>query len=106
MEILAIAGLSASSLEGIQAVDISSNLNIAERSNKIDFSNFISSSIDSLNSSVIESNKVIEDLALGKIESTHEVVIAMEKAKMSLQIAVEVRNKLVEAYKEVTRMQI
>ncbi|MCO7223714.1 flagellar hook-basal body complex protein FliE [Pleionea sp. CnH1-48] len=36
----------------------------------------------------------------------HETMIAMEKARLELSMIVEVRNKLVEAYQEVTRMQI
>jgi flagellar hook-basal body complex protein FliE len=74
--------------------------------NQMDFSKIAMTSLDSLNNNIVESNQALQDLALGKAESTHEVVIAMEKAKMSLQIAVEVRNKLVEAYQEVLRMQI
>ena len=42
----------------------------------------------------------------GQNVSIHEAMIAMEKARMQLSLVVEVRNKLVEAYQEVTRMQI
>ncbi|MBA4151905.1 MAG: flagellar hook-basal body complex protein FliE, partial [Acinetobacter sp.] len=36
----------------------------------------------------------------------HELVMAMEQAKLSMQMAVEIRNRLIDAYQELTRMQI
>lgn len=83
------------------------NIGIAESTRtKSDFSELISNSFNQLNSSIVDSDKAIERLALGTLESTHEVVIAMEKAKMSLTLAIEIRNKLVESYQKILRMQI
>jgi len=45
-------------------------------------------------------------LALGQIDDIHQVTIAMEKATLSLQLAVQVRNRMVEAYQEISRMQV
>ena len=42
----------------------------------------------------------------GNQEALHQAVIAMEEASVSFQLMVEVRNKLLEAYQEVMRMQI
>lgn len=100
MEIQAI------SLEGIELKDVSPMAQASAGQVDKGFSSLLANSANSLNQSLVEANQAIEKLALGKIESTHEVVIAMEQAKMSLQIAVEVRNKLVEAYQEITKMQI
>ena len=36
----------------------------------------------------------------------HEMILGMEEAKMSLQLAIQVRNKVVEAVQELTRMQL
>ncbi len=36
----------------------------------------------------------------------HDLMITMEKAKLSMQVAVEVRNRLVEVYKSITSMQV
>lgn len=47
-----------------------------------------------------------QDLLLGKVENLHEVTIAAEQANLALQLTVQVRNKLVEAYQELARMQI
>ena len=100
MEIQAI------SLDGALPIAQLTSVEMGSEKEQINFSNLLSSSLNNLNTSIVDSNQTIENLALGKTESTHEIVIAMENAKMSLQMAVEVRNKLVEAYQQITRMQI
>ncbi len=45
-------------------------------------------------------------LAAGEPVELHDVMIAQEWASVSLELAVQVRNKLVEAYQEIMRMQI
>ncbi len=45
-------------------------------------------------------------LALGEPVELHDVVLAAEKARMSLDLVVQVRNKAIEAYQEIMRMQL
>lgn len=47
-----------------------------------------------------------EDLAAGRSGNVHDVMIALEKSKTALEYTLTVRNKVIEAYKEITRMQI
>jgi flagellar hook-basal body complex protein FliE len=47
-----------------------------------------------------------QQLATGKAEDVSEVVMAVERASLSLQVAAQVRNKAVEAYQEIFRMQV
>lgn len=42
----------------------------------------------------------------GEAEDVHQVVIAMEEAQVAFRLLMEVRNKMVEAYKEIIRMQV
>lgn len=44
--------------------------------------------------------------AAGENIPVHDVMVSMQNAKLSFQFAVQVRNKLVESYQEITRMQI
>lgn len=44
--------------------------------------------------------------ALGETENTHDLTIALQKASTSLQYTVAIRDKLLEAYKEIMQMQI
>lgn len=51
-------------------------------------------------------DKMSVDFAAGKIDSIHEVMIASEKANIALQYTVQLRNKVLEAYNEIMRMQV
>ncbi len=52
-----------------------------------------------------EAQKAIEAFSKGEI-SIHQVVLAMEKADMTLQTLIQVRNKVLTAYEEISRMQV
>jgi flagellar hook-basal body complex protein FliE len=45
-------------------------------------------------------------LATGEIENLHQVMIDAEKAEIALQFTLQVRNKMLDAYQEIMRMQI
>lgn len=45
-------------------------------------------------------------LVTGEAESLHQVMLAVEKASLALSLMVEVRNKVLEAYREIMRMQM
>ena len=52
-----------------------------------------------------EADKAIEALATGETKDIAQTMIAIEKANVSFQLMTQVRNRLVEAYQEVLRMQ-
>jgi flagellar hook-basal body complex protein FliE len=70
------------------------------------FANELTKALDSLNETQHNAEAQSVKLALGEVEELHEMTVAMEQAKLSLQLAVQVRNKLVEAYQEIARMQV
>lgn len=51
-------------------------------------------------------NATVGELAAGGNVPLHQAVIAMEEASVSFQLMVEVRNKLLESYQELMRMQV
>lgn len=53
-----------------------------------------------------ESDKITSDFIAGKTDEIHSVLIAAEKASISLDLIVEIRNKVIEAYNEIMRMQV
>ena len=61
---------------------------------------------DNINMNLIEADNTAQKLAMGENIPSHEVMIAMEKARLELNLAVQVRNKLLDAYQEITKMQI
>lgn len=70
------------------------------------FKNTLSSFLDEVNDLQLKANESIENLATEKVKNVHEVMVAMAKAEVSFKFMMEARNKLVETYKEVMRMQI
>lgn len=72
-------------------------------------SNFVSSlkeDLDKLNQKQIKADEMTSMLALGEDVEIHEVMLAQQEAKMSLELAVQVRNKVVESVQELIKMQI
>ncbi|TCK97886.1 flagellar hook-basal body complex protein FliE [Natranaerovirga hydrolytica] len=53
-----------------------------------------------------EANDITLDFILGETDNIHDVMIAQEKANVALQYTVEIRNKTLDAYNELMRMQI
>ena len=53
-----------------------------------------------------EADKLTEKFVVGEPVEMHQVMLAMEKADIALREMVEIRNKLIEAYKEVSHMQV
>ena len=54
----------------------------------------------------VEAEKATESMMRGEADNVHEVMLAMAKADVSFRMMLEVRNKLVDAYQEVMRMQV
>jgi flagellar hook-basal body complex protein FliE len=53
-----------------------------------------------------ESDNLTAALAAGQNVDLHEVMLSVEQANLATQLAMQVRNKLIEAYQEVSRMQV
>lgn len=70
------------------------------------FSALISDKLASMNQTIQKSEMLLETYIKGGDVSTHELAISMGKAKLELQLAVEIRNKLLESYQEITRIQL
>ena len=70
------------------------------------FSQFLSKSIDEVNQLLGSADKSARDLATGKSENLHDAMITMEKAETAFKLLMQVRNKVIDAYQEVMRMQV
>ena len=66
----------------------------------------ISDLLQEVNSSQTAAEDASLRLARGESRNVHEALISMEKAQLSLQFTLQVRNKVIEAYQEIMRMQI
>ncbi len=62
--------------------------------------------IESTNNYLQEAQQAEVDYALGNLTSTHELAVIEQKASLSLQYTVAIKNQLLSAYKEIMNMQI
>ncbi len=53
-----------------------------------------------------KADQAVIDLATGKTENLHNVMLAVAEADLSFRMALEIRNRLTDAYQEVMRMQV
>lgn len=67
---------------------------------------FFSELVSKVNELQNRSDAAIQGLASGENKNLHEVMISMEKASISFLFMSQVRNKAIEAYQEVMRMQL
>jgi flagellar hook-basal body complex protein FliE len=75
--------------------------------NKVEgFGEMFKQALQDVNAAQNESEKLTSQLVTGEVKDIHDVMIASQKASLSLQLTVQVRNKVVEAYQEVLRMQV
>ncbi|PFA67887.1 flagellar hook-basal body complex protein FliE [Bacillus sp. AFS015802] len=68
------------------------------------FSQLLKKSIDEVNQMQVQSDQLTAKLVRGENVDLHQVMIASQKASITLQTTMEVRNKVVEAYQEIMRM--
>lgn len=70
------------------------------------FAELLKNAIEGVNEIQVEALKEMENLVLGRVDDIHKPIIAAEKASLALELLVQVRNKAVEAYQEIMRMQV
>ncbi|THB72599.1 MAG: flagellar hook-basal body complex protein FliE [Desulfobulbaceae bacterium] len=70
------------------------------------FSEMVKNSFKQVNDSLNEGDNAIKALHTGEAQNLHEVMIAVEQADISLRMFVQMRNKALQAYEEIMRLQI
>jgi flagellar hook-basal body complex protein FliE len=80
--------------------------NVKNDSNGLSFVDTLKGQLDDVNSQQLEADAVTAAFIKGDNVDVHQVMISTEEAKQSLQMAVQIRNKLVEAFQEINKMQL
>jgi flagellar hook-basal body complex protein FliE len=70
------------------------------------FADTLKDAVQSVNQAQKESDVKMQELAVGKNQNIPEIMIAAEKADIQLRLMVQVRNKIIEAYQEIMKMQV
>jgi flagellar hook-basal body complex protein FliE len=70
------------------------------------FSDVLGKAVDEINAKQVAASDAVNGLLSGQNVSMHQAMIAMQEASVSFQLMVEVRNKLLESYQELMKMQV
>jgi flagellar hook-basal body complex protein FliE len=70
------------------------------------FGDLLQSSLERVGRAQNEADRAVEDLTLGRQTDIHSTMIAVEKAGIALELALQIRNKLLNAYETLMRQQI
>jgi flagellar hook-basal body complex protein FliE len=70
------------------------------------FQDYLSEQINSVNDTIVQADKRVADVATGRSRNLHEMMIALNKADLSLKMLTQVRNKAIDAYQELMRMSL
>ena len=70
------------------------------------FGEFVVDALKKTNELELESERLNEALATGRIEDISQVVVASQKAEIALQLTLQLRNRATAAYQEIMRMQV
>jgi flagellar hook-basal body complex protein FliE len=63
-------------------------------------------SLQQLNTQMQANDQSIQQLALGGTDNLHQVMMTLERTRLAFELALQVRNKALEAYQELMRMQV
>jgi flagellar hook-basal body complex protein FliE len=68
-----------------------------------DFSAILKNTLNEVNDMQIKSDQAMSDIATGRVKDLHSAAITIDKAEISMKMMLEVRNKAINAYKEILK---
>lgn len=83
-----------------------SKTDVDKNENPKQFTNILKEELNNVNDKQVQNQQMLQKYINGGDVDMHDLMISSQEAKLSLQLAVEVRNKLVDAYNELNRMQL
>jgi flagellar hook-basal body complex protein FliE len=73
---------------------------------KADFGSVLKEELNKVNDMQIKADEASRQLVTGEAKDIHSVLLAAEEARLALEVTVQIRNKLIESYQEINRMQL
>lgn len=93
-------------IEAVQTIPVPTLPALAQAPQGAQFDSLVSAGLAGVNRALLRTETDAQRLAVGDVQNLHQVMIHMEEAKASFQLLLQVRNRLLDAYQEVMRMQI
>ena len=72
----------------------------------ISFQQMLSKGVEATSEKLAEANRLVTAFAIDDSIPAHQVTFALEEARLSLELMMQVRNKLVEGYQQIMGMQV
>ena len=85
---------------------INNKSNTQSKNSDVDFGDLLKKELESTNKIMQDAQKAEVDIATGTVKDLAKANIAIEKADLKMQMMLEVRNKAINAYKELSKIQI
>jgi flagellar hook-basal body complex protein FliE len=70
------------------------------------FGDLVTHGISEVNRQLMSSQTELQDLASGHVQNLHQVMVNLEESRISFQLMLQVRNRLLESYQDLMRMQV
>ncbi len=70
------------------------------------FMEILQKTLEEVNDLQIKGDRALSEIATGQVKDLHQAAIAIDKAEISMKVMLEVRNKALNAYKEILRTQL
>jgi flagellar hook-basal body complex protein FliE len=91
---------------GVQPVDVAGAIRPAGTTSKGDFASAFQSAVGRVEDLRKTADQGVERFLSGESEELHGTVLAVQRAELSFELFLQVRNKVVQAYQEIMRMQV
>ena len=79
---------------------------VVKKDDSISFGDTISNFLDAVNTAQVDAKDSISEIVTGESENLHEAMAKVEEAKISFELILEIRNKLLQSFQEIQRMQV
>lgn len=86
--------------------EVTSQISKLSSHESIDFSDWLSGQIKEINTQSLETTAAVKQVVAGDIENLHQVIMQISKTQRSFEMAVQVRDRMLEGYQEIMRMQV
>lgn len=92
--------------DSLNVLNLNKEQNSLSNKQDLSFEKMLNNAISDVNDEQIQGYNAMEAIATGKVDNLQEAVRQIEEAELSLKLALEVKNKAINAYREVMKMQV
>ena len=79
---------------------------VVKKDDSISFGDTIGNFLDAVNTAQMDAKDSVAEIVTGESENLHEAMAKVEEGKISFELMLEIRNKLLQSFQEIQRMQV